>query len=282
MSNRILYIPKERKSFKPRKHTFNLRVVMGGGVMLIVIAAGMMSTRFDALRIHTISVSGTRSVSPEAIEKEISLTLEGSYLAGLVPYRFLLASPAQKISSGIKEAFPLIAEVAVKKVFPDELDIAVRERELFGILCNDRMRGSSPDEQIHVECAYVDTDGITYQRSPISSGFLIMKISTDASSTPIGVKLIERAMIERMTFLKRQLPAVVGLHATSYELISAIPHEIRVTTNEGFALVVKDGDDVNNMMRVLKTVLEKEIGSRRKNLSYIDLRFGNKVFYKFK
>ena len=144
------------------------------------------------------------------------------------------------------------------------------------------MRGSSPDEYRNVECAYVDTDGVAYQRSPISSGFLIMKISTDASSTPIGDDLIERASIERMIRLKRELPATVGLSITSYELMAAIPHEIRAMTNKGFALVVKDSDDVNNMIRVLKTVLEKEIGSRRKNLDYIDLRFGNKVFYKFK
>lgn len=281
MSNRILYIPKERKNFKVPKRAINLRAVMGGVAVLFIMAGVIVSLRVDALRIHKVSVSGTRSLNPQDIQKEITSTLEGSYLAGLVPYRFLLASPVQQISSRIKEVFPLIAEVNIKKVFPDELDITVRERDLFGILCNDRMKNASADEHTDAECAYVDTDGITYQRSPISSGFLITKISTDASSTPVGDQLIERAIIERMTLLKRELPAV-GVEPVRYELMSAIPHEIHVITNEGFALMVKDGDDVVNMMRVLKAVLEKEIGSRRKNLSYIDLRFGNKVFYKFK
>ncbi|MDP3770476.1 MAG: FtsQ-type POTRA domain-containing protein [Candidatus Sungbacteria bacterium] len=282
MNNRILYIPKERKSFKVHKNTFHLRAIIGGAIVCIIIAAGIISTRLDMLRIHNISVRGTRSLGTEDIQRQASTTLEGYYFAGLVPYRFLLASPVQTISSDLKDAFPLIADVAIKKVFPDELDITVRERNLFGILCNDRTRGSSPDEHIDVQCAYVDTDGIAYQRSPISSGFLITKISTDASSTPIGVLLIEQAVIERMMLLKRELPAVAGIQAVSYELMSAIPHEIRVVTNEGFALIVKDNDDAGNIMRVLATVLEKEIGARRKHLAYIDLRFGNKVFYKFK
>ena len=86
MSNRILYTPKERKSFKPRMRTLSLGVAIGGGIVCIIIAAGIMSTRLDVLAIHNISVSGTRSLSPEDIEKEVSSILEGSYFAGLVPH----------------------------------------------------------------------------------------------------------------------------------------------------------------------------------------------------
>ena len=35
-----------------------------------------------------------------------------------------------------------------------------------------------------------------------------------------------------------------------------------------------------NALRVLKKVLDEEIGDKRGGLDYIDLRFGNKVFYK--
>ena len=66
----------------------------------------------------------------------------------------------------------------------------------------------------------------------------------------------------------------------SYELISDFPKEIRVVGPEGYRVYFDRESDLQNAFRVLKTVLAEEIKDRRARLDYIDLRFGNKVFYK--
>lgn len=283
MNNRILYIPKEKKNFYAPKSAIRLWMVVTIAITVAAIAGSIFTVRMSAFQIHTISVSGTNSVSVENIQKETESVIDGSYGFGLVPYRFLLAVPAQKIADRMRESFPLVADITVKKVFPDELDIAIRERELFGILCNDRaVKNESLAKDEAFECSYLDTEGIAYQRSPVSSGFLITRISTDASSTPVGAQAIERATMDRMIFLRKELPAIIGSSVTTFEFMFAIPHEIRAVAGAGFSLIFKRDDDFENVLRVLKAVLEKEIGSKRKRLDYIDLRYGNKVFYKYK
>jgi hypothetical protein len=47
-------------------------------------------------------------------------------------------------------------------------------------------------------------------------------------------------------------------------------------------LILNVKDDYSRVFSVLKTVLENEIKDKAKDIDYIDLRFGNKVFYKYK
>ena len=41
-------------------------------------------------------------------------------------------------------------------------------------------------------------------------------------------------------------------------------------------------DDQKKVAETLALILEKEIGDRRNEVDYIDLRFGNRVYYKFR
>ena len=104
----------------------------------------------------------------------------------------------------------------------------------------------------------------------------------DAVSIPVPSHAIERATVDRIIFLQRSLPPLIGAPVVGFELFSAIPHEIRAVSNEGVMLIFKRDDDFGNVLRVLKKVWEHEIGTTHKKIDYIDLRFGNKVFYKMR
>ena len=282
MNNRILYIPKEKKKYKKSKSRYRIWMLGSVGVIIILMIAGFIIVRLPMLRIQKISLSGLNSIHEDEVQKEMKSILEGSY-AGLVPYRFLPFFPRLLIAARIKEAFPLIVEVRSKKEFPHTLALYFKERELFGILCNDLLiDGKLPEERSQSQCAYIDTQGIAYQRSPISSGFLITKISTDTNSVPVIEQAVEKPMMDRMIFLRDTLPAVLGSSLMGFEIMSAVSREIRAVSSKGFTLIFKRDDNFENVLRVLKTVLEREIGAKRNRLAYIDLRFGNKVFFKYK
>ena len=88
--------------------------------------------------------------------------------------------------------------------------------------------------------------------------------------------------MREMQFLKDELKKKNGLEIVSYHFFSRVPREIRVETANGFKLWFDRTKNLSESFKVLKTVLEQEIKDRRQELSYIDLRFGNKVFYKYK
>ena len=283
MNNRIFYIPKEKKQFLSRKKKYNLRMVASFVMVAVMLVLVFFGVRWRALQIEKISISGLSAIQEEDVNREISSVLSGSFVTGLIPYRFLLIAPAGTIIARIKEKFPLISDVEIKKEFPNTLAVTVTERRLFGVLCNDGIReGVVPEQGKDIQCAYLDTNGIAYQKAPKTEGFLIMKVSTDAENIPLEESAVDSAAMRRMIALNHKLPSIIGSPILGYQLLRNSSHELRAVTKPGFVLIMKQDGDMDALFYILKTVLEKEIGSKRKSLDYIDLRFGNKVFYKFK
>ncbi len=288
MSNRILYIPKEKKHAGKRKKSRTLWIIGGITLCIVVIAGGIMIVRLHAFQIQTISVQGLHSIHESDIERQVTSVLIGSYAFGLIPYRSLFAAPIQVITDTIAHRFPLIAEVHVKKEFPHMLAINVRERIMFGILCNDTADRDGadkeivPEEQIDIQCAYVDTEGIAYESAPKTEGFLITKVLTDSPVIAIGTQVIDPLMMRRIVDIKTKLPPVIGSSIVGYQLLRNVAREVHVISKDKFSIIINRDDDLDHALSVLATILKKEIGSRRKNLDYIDLRFGNKVFYKLR
>ena len=284
MNNRILYTPKERKYTGKRKKTYNLWMIIGVGLCIIFVVLSVITVRLPVFQIQKIFISGLSTVNEEDVRKEVTSALVGSYFAGLISYRFLFAVPTQTIVDAIKHKFSLIAEVHIEKEFPDTLTIGVKERTMFGILCNDaaNLEALTDKGYVDIQCAYVDTQGVAYESAPKTHGFLITKISTDAPMIAIGQVSVDPLMMQRITDLNTKLPAVIGSPIVEYRLRGNVAREVRVVSNMGFSLIINRDDDLDHALSVLGTILKKEIGSKRKNLDYIDLRFGNKVFYKFK
>ena len=283
MNNRILYIPKEKKQFGQKKKNYRLRFIAGIIVCLGIIAGGIAATHIHGFQIQKISINGLEATPENNVRQVVASVLAGSYAAGLIPRGFLLAAPTQQIIDRIKNQFPLIADIEVKKEFPDKLAMVIQERKLFGVLCNDSTTENAVVQvEREIQCFYLDTNGITYQKAPETHGFLIMRVSTDNPEITLGGQAVDMIAMRRMIDLTQKLPPILGSQVVSYQIRHAASHELRAVSKVGFSLLIKQDDDMNAMLSVLKTVLEKEIGSKRKNLDYIDLRFGNKVFYKFR
>lgn len=283
MNNRILYIPKERKYTQKKISSKNIWIVIGMGTCIILVVLSMIIVRSRAFQIQTIFINGLNMVSEEDVRKKVISTLEHSYFAGLVSYRFLPAASVQIIADAIKHTFPLIADVHIEKKFPNALTISVKERIMFGILCNDAINKKVlPEKQIAIQCAYLDTQGIAYASAPQTIGFLILKISTDNAEIAIGKQAIDPAMMRRIADINAKLSSIIGSPITGYQLLRNASREVRAISRMGFFIIINRDDDLNHAFSVLATVLKKEIGSKHNRLDYIDLRFGNKVFYKFR
>jgi len=280
MNNRILYIPHEKKSDRSslsrRKHAKRMLGLVG---VVLALLSPLIAVRLPFFHIKTIEIKGATSIDKETVRKVIAGALEGSY-ALLIPYQFLWTAPEKRIIADISKTFPLVAEVQVKKEFPDKLSLLLRERTLFGIICNDRMTDeTTAKDHKNVQCAYLDMEGIAYQKAPQPSGFLITKISIDTPISAVPIRLVEPKTMSRILFLHNALPLIIDAEVVGYELISHLSHEMRAVSSDGFTIIFKRDDEFDRTFNVLKTVL-KEIGNKRSSLDYIDLRFGNKVFYK--
>lgn len=249
---------------------------MAALVFSAILCAGIFSVLYNpAWHVGEIRISGFETLVESELRETTAAMLDGRY-AGIIPRRSYFVARSSAIEEKLLQTFPQIKSALVEKKFPDALNIAVEERKIWGIACNGLLKPEEPD------CVYVDTTGFGTGDSPSSSGSLILKIKTDIDDLRPGTQIFDRVVVEKILVLEKEVERILGSEIVGYEIPTKISGEVRVDVADGFRLLFVLDDTLDHQFGVLKTVLEKEIQNKRSQLSYIDLRFGNKVFYKWK
>lgn len=285
MESRVLYTPKAKKHVPLRAQRSIKRHAVLGGIGLMLAAVSVLLYG-PWLRVEHISIFGAGVDDELLIQRAIKEELAGAR-AWPIPKRNILFFSASMAVQTLQKKFPIIETADIEKKIPNAVHITIKKRSLLGIICLtstpvDEFQEAVVSERGPEPCGYIDAHGIVYDEAPSSSGYLISKITMEGHALVIGEQAVDRKTIEQMAKISEELPRVLGGPIVGYRILKRVPSEIRVQTGQGFTLILKKDDDFLHIWGVLKTVLEKEIGSKKSQLDYIDLRFGNKVFYKFK
>ena len=279
--SRILYVPSEPKTHRQKRLKRHRRTRRGLLFFILIIVLAILFLyliRLPAAKIEKIEIAGLKTLDKIALESFTRARLNGSY-AMLIPRSSIIFAKTNSLEKELSAEFPQIETVTVEKKFPKGLRISVQERNFFGIFCP---TSNNSEPELLPKCAFIDAQGHAYEEAPRSSGSLLVKIYKDVSEIQLGAVVLDASLMREMQFLKDELKKKNGLEIVSYHFFSRVPREIRVETANGFKLWFDRTKNLSESFKVLKTVLEQEIKDRRQELSYIDLRFGNKVFYKYK
>lgn len=221
-----------------------------------------------------IGVAGTDYDAKE-LETTINTMLSGWY--GLViPKRFVFSVNGRGLEQRLLAALPRFKTISITKHYPHTLAVSYAKRIFFALLCNDAAKTDTPS------CGYIDTTGFVYVDAPDASGSLIVKIRSDIAEVKVGVQAIDESTIKQMALFGDGVKRIAGLRLLSYELTMQAPDELRLNIADGFTLIVKKDDNPETVLQILRTILTQEIKDSKSKLDYVDLRFGNKAFYKFK
>lgn len=125
----------------------------------------------------------------------------------------------------------------------------------------------SPKEADDRLCYYVNQDGLVVDEAPHLRGNLFPKLYDKRE----GEKRIEERLL---AFIRRfyDFGQFVVINDETLEIGWLDTMRIKTTLK----------DDPKKVAENLALILEKEIGVRRDEVDYIDLRFGNRVYYKFR
>lgn len=275
--SRIVYTPRETRIKKGSFHIFSRKasnVFLACLVFFLASAAGVYALRLPQWQVKKIEFRGLQMLDERELEGKTQTLLDGNY-GYVIPRRSMLAVFPKRLAATLQKEFPRIERADVMKRFPDSLFIAVVERAMWGVFCADT------PEQDGSSCAYIDKTGFAYETSPRSSGSLITKIKSDVSDVAVGSFVVEKELMELFLFVGQEVKRVAGSDVVAYEISSRAPREIRLALSDGYQLYMNRSDDFQNVFTVLRRVLDQEIKDKRARLEYIDLRFGNKVFYRF-
>lgn len=262
-----------RKPYRLKKKRLFLRSKGFWLAVLISMAMGGIFYLFfvsSVFRIKEINASGNQKIPTQNIQdiaKEI-LFSDGN--------NFFLADES-KIENKILNDYPQVAKAEIKLKFPDKLTINIEERQLAAVFCNNYQKDDFSN------CFYVDKNGVIFELVAEKESTLptIQKSDLNDKELKLGENILDAESITKILEINSNLKE--KLEITPQVFLIAREDKLNVETLDGWEIYFDLKGDISWQLTKLSAVLEKEIPpEKRRNLEYIDVRFGNLAPFKYK
>ncbi|HWA32110.1 MAG TPA: hypothetical protein VG694_01525 [Candidatus Paceibacterota bacterium] len=273
------------KEIKKKRNAVVRRKIFFWALGIAALLAGLVFlSRWGELNIENISIAGSKVVDAKEIQGVVRADLIGKYLF-LFPKTNVAVYPKKKIEADLKAKFKRLEDIKLEIGELKTLDIKVTEREPAYIWCGENL----PDSDTEEDCYFSDENGYVFDVAPYFSGDVYFKLYGPLSgSNPEGSEFLPDSFshiiyfkdaITKLGLAPVALLADPGGDADIY-LSSAGP------VAQAPKIIFNPSADVEKLAENLQAALGTEplhtdFDKKYSSLQYLDMRFGDKVYYKF-
>ncbi len=289
MKRDILNSPRIQEIKKRRKKILIRKIYIFTIGMVIIFVALIFISRIDKLNIGDIQIYGNKITETEQIKNIASEVIAGKYLA-LFPKSNLFLYPSNEINSALATKFKRLNNINISIKDNKILEINVDERKAVYAWCGqDPLTQTMPENAS--SCYFTDDSGYIFDQAPYFSGDVYFKFygQIDDAVNPAG-QYFSPNNFSRLVSLKDMLEAT---HLKPVALYVVGDGDVKIylsnesTSLMGPEILFKMDADFKKLVENLQSALATEpfysdFKKKYSSLLYIDLRFGNKVYYKFK
>lgn len=238
----------------------------------MVLAGFVALSHASFLRVEQVTVLGTETLSPQKIEE-----IARGQIAGAYGYLFardnIFIYPKSGVTTRIGEYSPSIKTVEVEAKDFHTIEITVVERSPKALWC----------EAI---CFFMDEDGVVYE--PASSFSAPVYVSYEGKATILEKGALPKQYLSVEDF--RALSALVDALAQTQapqkidRVVVDKNGDVRARFESGFTLLFVLKDDGGDVYERFTLALKADPfdGRSINDFEYLDLRFGDKLYYKRK
>ena len=238
--------------------------------------------------INNIIVKGTHVIDENDITREINKYISGKYVY-LFPKANSFIYPHKKIYNNLLSNFTRIESLSVYRGNLQTIHVDIEERVGSFLYCGVTIPEDKSD--IGENCYFINNDGFIFDKAPYFSGNVYFKYYMalpDGVTDPLGSQMLSEEEFHRTARF------VDGVESLGFKPIYIfkdkdntnylyLNHEVVHTEPK---VIFKNDDDFNEILDNLSIAMAKkefadEVNSKYNTLLYIDLRFPNKVLYKF-
>jgi cell division septal protein FtsQ len=239
-----------------KKKPFFKKPIFWISIFLILILAGVSYALFfsNIFKIEEIEISGEEKIQKEDLKK---------FLKDKIATKNILLIKLSPIRNEILKNFPQISSIEIKRKFPSTLISKISERKEVAALCQKE------------DCYLVDKEGIAFERG--GEGILKIERENFGDGIKPGDRVIEKEILDKILEISKRIE--LGI-----EKVSIISEDnLHFKTFQGFEIFIDPQKDIEWQITKLKVALENAIPKEKLNeLEYIDLRFGNFAYPKYK
>jgi len=263
-----------------KKRRMRMVRVAGLAILAAFIVVGLIawSTWAPFWRIHTIEVRGTQTIATSTIEQFVKAELKGT--RGFVFSKDnILIYPKQSLTAALLKNIPTLASAQVSAANFSTLTVAVSERQPKALWCGASAPEATSTDNAH--CYLLDSYGAAYAPADIQ-GSAYERYYGSLSGSALPKQYLSSSQFQALAAL------IDALGSQSQETIVGIDvdqnSDVQVTYASGFQLLFSlndAGGDVYERFRLALTA-EPFKSKQLSDFEYLDLRFGDKLYYKVK
>jgi cell division septal protein FtsQ len=293
----VLNSPRLSELKRHRRRSFLNKILFFLLGVLVVFIFLVYLSRLNNLNISNIEVTGNQVIDTNAIKGVVEQETAGKYL-WLFPKTNIFFYPENAIKNELQNKFKRLENINLSIKNDKTLAVSVGERKALYIWC-----GSIPPIVAAItdnsqNCYFVDENGYIFDQAPYFSGDIYFKfygLPDSVSPTlegetfnPSGFYFSQQNFKQLISF--RDTLVSLDLKPTSLYVTSdgevevslsngnssTVPPEIMFNLSDNYEKVAE-----NLEAAITTEPLQSEFKNKYSSLLYIDLRFGNKVYYKF-
>lgn len=271
-----------------KKHKSTRRKVVVILVIFFVVILGLsFASRINKININQINISGNKVVETKEIEDIIKNKISDHYL-WLFPKTNFLIYPKRGILNELNNKLKRLKDISISINNFRILEISVSEYEGKYLWCGI----SLPDltNSANQKCYFLDDNGYIFDEAPYFSGEVYFKFYGNgglSNEIPIGTYFLKDKFVKIIEF--KDAIQKLNLNSTAFWLDNDSEADFSISGEPmtGPRIIFKLDEDFGKLAENLQAAvstepLRTELKTKLSSLLYLDLRFGNKVYYKFK
>ncbi|MCU0660281.1 MAG: FtsQ-type POTRA domain-containing protein [Candidatus Pacebacteria bacterium] len=271
------------KKRKARKR----RLVFSVSLLFVLCAILVLVSRLNYFAIKGIVLEEHIVTDTALIRNTVHTHLDGNYFLFIPKDNFLLY-PEKAIVHDLYATFPRIKNVRVSRAYADHIAIEVEEYTPTYLWCGENL----PEQGQAEECYFLDAKGYIFSQAPYFSGDVYFKFYgggiTNASA--VGAYFLDSSRIEALFDLSQSFrdlgfePYGLFVDAKGEDTLLAAaagraPHDYPRILFQ--SKTPPDAILANLKLALTTEPLASKIEFSAHTLKYIDLRYENRVYYKF-
>jgi len=273
---RLSLYEKRRSPLRARKRRRRVIFALCLALLMGIAAWGIHYTSYlPRFSIHRIEVVGAKDTSPAVVRAFAETQLAGGSLA-FFSRGNIFFYPRSALARAIEEHFPRIRSVSISResLLGQVAVVAVEERQPFAEWCSDQG-----------ECYLLDESGFVFDSTATSTDSHIPTKYTftgalgGSATSPLGQTFLSEHFAAVIAFLEQLEQANFSAQKISIDN----EEDFSASLVRGYALRASFRSNPEDTVRNLELVLSSDtLRGKENELEYIDLRFGNRVYYKFR
>jgi hypothetical protein len=254
-------------------------------LFFILFSVFIYVCRIPRLNIQEIKVTGNKVLDTEDMVSYIKSEITGKYF-WLIPKSSIFFYSKNSIKNTLSEKYKRLKDIELSIVDRNNLQVSVSEREAVYTWCGEDMEAlnaiatdMTPKKE---SCFFVDKEGYLLDEAPYFSGDVYFKFFGRAP----GGRFLSPDVFDKLIFLKNAIEHM-GLDPKILYLQKNDDIKIYLSGKNQPEIIFKLDSDFQKIAENLGAAigvepLRTDLKNKYSSLLYIDLRFGNKVYYKFK